>query len=394
MSEVNHKERDHALLSASGASRWMACPPSALLEDKLPDSESPFAMEGTLAHEACEILLRRELGRLPKREATKALNKLKKHELWDDEILEHAGYYVEYVISKFEKEDGDDILIEARLDFSNYVPEGFGTGDCIIIADGRLIIIDFKYGKGVEVSAAENTQMKLYALGAIEMYNFMYEFSSVEMCIYQPRLNNISEYSKDVYALEKWGCEIVVPKAKLAIEGKGEFATGDHCRFCKLKNSCRKLAEENLAMFEDLDEKPNEEQLNTIDPEMYARILGNSTQIKNWLTAIESHCIDEMLKGQLDVPGYKVVEGRSNRKYTNEEEVIDALSGEGYQENDIFEKKLLTITKMTKLLGKKAFGDILGALVEKPKGKPTIAPDSDKRPVYSNIDDFDVVEDD
>lgn len=387
--QVNHKERDHALLSASGASRWMACPPSALLEDELPDSESSFAMEGTLAHEACEILLRRELGRLPKREVTKALNALKKHELWNDEILEHAGYYVEYIISRFKREEAEDILIEQRLDFSRYVPEGFGTGDCIIIKDGCLTIIDFKYGKGVEVSAVENTQMKLYALGAIEMYNFMYEFSRVEMVIYQPRLNNVSEYTVFTEDIERWGDTIVKPRAQLAIKGEGEFATGDHCRFCKLKASCKTLANENLELFEDLDEKPNEEQLNTIEPDLYARILGNATQIKNWLTAIEDYCITKMLSGELKVPGYKVVEGRSNRKYTNEDEVIAALKESGKSDDEIFEKKLLTITKMEKLLKKKGFEELLGDLVEKPKGKPTIAPEKDKRPEYSNIDDFD-----
>ncbi len=388
---INHKERAHALLSASGASRWIACPPSALLEDELPDSESTFAMEGTLAHEACEILLRQELGRLPKREVTKALNALKKHELWNDEILEHAGYYVEYVINK--AKDAEDILIEQRLDFSKYVPEGFGTGDCVILREGVLTVVDFKYGKGVEVSAVENTQMKLYALGAIEMYSFLYEFERVETVIYQPRLNNVSEWEQDVVSVEAWGETIVKPRADMAINGEGEFATGSHCRFCKLKTKCKALAEENLAMFDDLDEKPDDEKMATIDPEMYARILGQKTQITNWLSAIEAYCIKNMMSGELNVPGYKVVEGRSNRKYISEGDVISTLKENGKSEDDIFEKKLMSISKMEKAIGKKAFAEILGELVEKPKGKPTIAPETDKRPVYSNLEDFDDLDD-
>lgn len=389
---IDHTQRDHALLSASGASRWLKCPPSARLEDELPDTTSEFAREGTIAHEVCEILLRKHLGLIAKATATKSINKLKKDRLFSDEMIDHANDYIDYITEKVKSDDAA-VLVEEQLDFSKYVPEGFGTGDCIIIQDGVLTIIDFKYGKGVSVGADNNPQMKLYALGAVEMFGFIYEFDRVEMCIFQPRIGNISESVETVEDLIKWGELTVVPTAKLAFEGEGEFIAGDHCRFCKLRNKCKHLADYCLETvkeeFEDLDGKLDK---SLLEPEDIAMIVGRMKTVQNWLKDVESYAINGILDGDLEVPGYKVVEGRSNRMYADQDKVVDTLVANGYPESTLFEKKLLTITAMEKAVGKKNFNTLLEGLIEKPHGKPTIVPLSDKRPPYALENEFEVEE--
>lgn len=385
---IDHTQRNHALLSASGASRWLKCPPSARLEDELPDTTSEFAREGTVAHEVCEILLRKHLGLIAKATATKNINKLKKDKLFDAEMLGHANDYIDYITEKVKSDDAA-VLVEEQLDFSKFVPEGFGTGDCIIIQDGVLTIIDFKYGKGVSVSAEDNPQMKLYALGAVEMFGFIYEFDKVEMCIFQPRINNISESVETVEELIRWGNGVIIPAAKLAFEGKGQFCAGDHCRFCKLRNKCKYLADYCMETvkeeFEDLDGKLDK---TLLEPEDIAMIIGRMKIIQNWLKDVESYAINGILEGTLDVPGYKVVEGRSNRSYVDQDKVVDTLVANGYPESTLFEKKLLTITAMEKAIGKKEFNSLLADLIEKPKGKPTIVPLSDKRSPYTLENEF------
>lgn len=389
---VDHSQRDHALLSASGASRWLKCPPSARLEDELPDTTSEFAKEGTVAHEVCEILLRKHLGLIANATATKNINKLKKDKLIDAEMLGHANDYIDYITEKVKSDDAA-VLVEEQLDFSKFVPEGFGTGDCIIVQDGVLTIIDFKYGKGVSVSAEDNPQMKLYALGAVEMFGFIYEFDKVEMCIFQPRINNISESVETVEELIRWGNGVIIPAAKLAFEGKGQFCAGDHCRFCKLRNKCKCLADYCLETvkdeFEDLDGKLDK---SLLAPEDIAMILGRMKTVQNWLKDVESYAINGVLDGTLEVPGYKVVEGRSNRAYTDQGKVVTALTANGYPESVLFEKKLLSITAMEKVVGKKNFNTLLADLIEKPKGKPTIVPLSDKREPYSIANEFEIEE--
>lgn len=389
---VDHSQRDHALLSASGASRWLKCPPSARLEDDLPDTTSEFAREGTVAHEVCEILLRKHLGLIAKATATENINKLKKDKLFSAEMIDHANDYIDYLTEKVKSDDAV-VLVEEQLDFSQYVPEGFGTGDCIIIQDGVLTIIDFKYGKGVSVSAEDNPQMMLYALGAVEMFGFIYEFDKVEMCIFQPRINNISESFETVEELIKWGELTVVPTAELAFEGAGEFIAGDHCRFCKLRNKCKYLADYCLETvkdeFEDLDGRLDK---SLLAPEDIAMIIGRMKTVQNWLKDVESYAINGILEGTLDVPGYKVVEGRSNRTYKDQDKVAVVLTANGYPESVLFEKKLLTITAMEKAVGKKNFNTLLADLIEKPKGKPTIVPLSDKRSAYTAADEFEIEE--
>lgn len=389
---VDHFQRDHALLSASGASRWLKCPPSACLEDELPDTTSEFAKEGTVAHEVCEILLRKHLGLIAMATATKNINKLKKDDPFSDEMIDYANDYIDYITEKAKSDDAV-ILVEEQLDFSKYVPEGFGTGDCIIVQDGVLTIIDFKYGKGVSVSAEDNPQMMLYALGAVEMFGFIYEFDKVEMCIFQPRIGNISESVETVEELIKWGELTVIPTAKLAFAGDGEFYAGDHCRFCKLRNKCKYLADYCLETvkdeFEDLDGRLDK---SLLAPEDIAMIIGRMKIVQNWLKDVESYAINSILEGTLDVPGYKVVEGRSNRTYKDQDKVAVVLTANGYPESVLFEKKLLTITAMEKAVGKKNFNTLLADLIEKPKGKPTIVPLSDKRSTYTAADEFEIEE--
>lgn len=389
---VDHFQRDHALLSASGASRWLKCPPSACLEDELPDTTSEFAKEGTVAHEVCEILLRKHLGLIAMATATKNINKLKKDDPFSDEMIDYANDYIDYITEKAKSDDAV-ILVEEQLDFSKYVPEGFGTGDCIIVQDGVLTIIDFKYGKGVSVSAEDNPQMMLYALGAVEMFGFIYEFDKVEMCIFQPRIGNVSESVETVEELIKWGELTVIPTAKLAFAGDGEFYAGDHCRFCKLRNKCKYLADYCLETvkdeFEDLDGRLDK---SLLAPEDIAMIIGRMKIVQNWLKDVESYAINGILEGTLDVPGYKVVEGRSNRTYKDQDKVAVVLTANGYPESVLFEKKLLTITAMEKAVGKKNFNTLLADLIEKPKGKPTIVPLSDKRSTYTAADEFEIEE--
>lgn len=386
---MDHASRDHALLSASGAHRWLNCPPSAKLEAELPDSTSVYAKEGTLAHEICELKLRKHLGSITKSFATRTINKLKRNELFNDEMLDYADGYVDYIIEKTRSDDAV-VLVEERLDFSEYVPEGFGTGDCIIIQDGVLTIIDFKYGKGVAIYAKENPQMRLYALGAVEMFGFIYDFDRVEMCIYQPRINNISEYTENVGDLIMWGYDTVKPTASRAIRGEGEFKAGEHCTFCKMKNKCRELADYCLETvndeFEDLDGHLDKMMLS---PEDIAMIVGRIKIVQNWLKDVEAYAINGMLEGTLEVPGYKVVEGRSNRVFTDQDKVINVLLEDGYQESVIYKpKELLAMTKLEKLVGKKKFTELLSDYIKKPKGKPTLAPVDDKRPIYTTADEF------
>ena len=291
MTAIDHKSRSHALLSASGASRWLACPPSARIEDQFPDTESDFAKEGTIAHEICELYIRHSLKLITKKERDKGVKKWKEDVLYSDDMLSHAEDYAEYILEKASPK-GSIVLIEEKLDFSDYVPDGFGTGDCIIIADGKLTIIDFKYGKGVEVSAEKNPQMMLYALGAKAMYDCIYEFNTIEMCIFQPRLKNISEWEISIEDLEKWGNETVIPTAALAYDGKGDLKAGSHCMFCKAKGRCKQLAQYTLeTVSADFENEDGELDPNLLSPKDVAMILERAATIKKWITTVEEQAL-------------------------------------------------------------------------------------------------------
>ncbi|HBG6281260.1 DUF2800 domain-containing protein [Clostridioides difficile] len=358
----------HAILSASGAHRWMNCTPSARLEQEFDDNSGEAAAEGTAAHALSEHKLRKAL---------KMRSKKPVSPYDSDEMDNYTDGYVEFVLEVIEqaKQICSDplILIEQRLDFSKYVPEGFGTGDCLIIADGTLHIIDFKYGQGVLVSAEDNPQMKLYALGALDLFDGIYDIEMVSMTIYQPRRENVSTSTVSKENLYQWAEEVLKPKAELAFNGDGNYCPGEWCQFCRAAVKCRARAEAKmkLATFE-FALPP------LLSDEEIADILSSIGDLTNWANEIIAYATDAAVNHGKKWPGFKVVEGRSNRKYKDEEAVAEAAKNAGYR--DIYKQSLITITEMEKLMGKSKFNEILGELVMKPPGKPTLVPVSDKRP--------------
>ena len=373
----------HAVLSASSSHRWLNCSPSARLEQEFEDRETEAAAEGTAAHALCEHKLRRAL----KMQSRKPISK------YDCEEMDtHTDNYVQFVletISQAKEHCADPIInIEQRLDFSCYVPHGFGTGDCIIIADKTLHIIDFKYGQGVLVEAEQNPQMMLYALGALRIYDTLYDIEDVAMTIYQPRRENISTWTITVSNLLSWAENELVPKAKLAFDGRGEYMPGPWCTFCKAAVKCRARAEEKLALAQYEFAQPP-----LLTDAEIEEILGKLDDLTRWADEIKSYAQDAALNHGKQWHGYKVVEGRSVRKYSDEEAVIEAANAAGY--HDIFRKTLLPITEMEKLMGKQEFAEVLSGLIIKPAGKPTLVPITDKRPAMpkANIDFNEIQED-
>lgn len=358
----------HAILSASGAHRWLNCTPSARLELEFDDNSGEAAAEGTAAHALSEHKLRKAL---------KMRSKKPVSPYDSDEMDNYTDGYVEFVLEVIEqaKQACRDplILIEQRLDFSKYVPEGFGTGDCLIIADGTLHIIDFKYGQGVLVSAEDNPQMKLYALGALDLFDGIYDIEMVSMTIYQPRRENVSTSTVSKESLYQWAEEVLKPKAELAFNGDGNYCPGEWCQFCRAAVKCRARAEAKmkLATFE-FALPP------LLSDEEIADILSSIGDLTNWANEIIAYATDAAVNHGKKWPGFKVVEGRSNRKYKDEEAVAEAAKNAGYR--DIYKQSLITITEMEKLMGKSKFNEVLGGLVIKPPGKPTLVPVSDKRP--------------
>ena len=367
----------HALLSASSSHRWLSCPPSARLCAEYEDKGSEYALQGTDAHTLCEYKLKKLLG-------MKCENPIENLSFYDEEMEECADGYAVYVVEQFtkakEKCSDPVLLIEQKLDFSKYVEEGFGTGDCVIVADGTVSVIDYKHGLGVLVAAEHNPQMMCYALGALELFDGIYDIDSVNITIYQPRRENISTYSISKEELIKWAEEILVPTAKLAFAGEGDFKAGEHCQFCKVKAKCRKRMEYNMELARYDFEMPA-----TLSDEEITVILSKVDELSSWAEDVKEYALQQALGGT-KYNGFKVVEGRSNRKYTNEDEVVKVVSSAGF---DPYEKKVAGITAMQKILGKKKFEEILGGFVYKPQGKPTLVPDTDKRPAINTaIEDF------
>ncbi len=367
----------HAFLSASSSHRWINCPPSAKLCEGIKDESSPYAQEGTDCHELCAFLVEKALGR----DVTDPTANLS---YYSNEMQNCAEEYCNYVLEQYEKSKSycSDplVFIEQRLDFSRYVENGFGTGDCVIIADEVLHIIDYKHGVGVLVESEGNTQMMCYALGALEAFDDLYDVNTIEMTIFQPRRENISTWSIPKEKLLTWAEEVLKPTAALAYEGKGEFKAGDHCQFCKVKATCRKRAEANLELAKYDFEMPA-----TLDDYEIAAILPRIDQLISWGNDIKDYALSQAQSGT-HYEGFKIVEGRSNRKYADEAAVASKVTDAGY---DPYEKKLLGITAMSTLLGKKKFEELLGDLIYKPPGKPALVPESDKRPAMNTAaDDF------
>lgn len=377
----------HALLGASSAERWINCTPSARLTEQLKDTTSVYAAEGTLAHKIGELKLTEYLlDGLGNYGST--WKEIIAHDLFYEGMIDEVSIYTDYVIEQFNEAvqaTGDPLIfLEERLDYSKYVPEGFGTGDCIIIADGTMEIIDLKFGKGVEVSAENNPQLMLYALGAYEKFGFIYDIKNIKMTIAQVRLGNISSSTINADALLNWAETVVRPAAQLAFAGEGEQVPGSWCKFCGIKAECKARAEKNLAFVKKYQDA-------TITLELMAAILDQSGEIVSWISDVTETALIKALDGE-EIPGYKVVEGRSNRQISDDAALAEILEKETAKPEEIWKPKALqTITALEKLFGKKRFAELAQAYIVKPPGKPTLVPNSDKRPALNSPeDDFDM----
>ncbi|EAD5566589.1 DUF2800 domain-containing protein [Listeria monocytogenes] len=354
----------HALLSASSSSRWINCPPSARLAEQFENKTSEYAAQGTDAHSLCEYKLQKLLG-----------NELEYPELqyYDEEMEECSEAYATYImeeVAKVKSSTADPVVIvEQRLDFSRYVPEGFGTGDCLIIADGRLSVIDLKYGAGILVEAHENSQMMCYALGALELFDGIYDIKEVKMTIFQPRRESISTYTLSKSELFAWAEEFLSPAAELAFAGEGDYHAGSWCRFCKAKNVCKARVEQNLELAKHEFKPPN-----LLTDEEIEEVLSKVDELVAWSTNVKDYAVQQALSGK-QWNNWKLVYGRSTRKYADEDLVAKVVTQAGFEP---YEQKLLSITAMSKLLGKKMFDEILDGLIDKPRGKLTLVPNDDK----------------
>lgn len=363
--------KGHAVLSASASHRWLNCPPSARLCENYDDKSSDYAAEGTDAHALCEYKLKNALGI----EATDPTENLT---WYNEEMNECAEGYAAYILELVEKAkqtcSDPVVLIEQRVDFSRWVPEGFGTADCIVIADGVMNVVDYKHGKGVEVCAAENPQMMLYALGALEIFDGIYDIDEIYMTIYQPRKSNISVSVIEKDELLEWAQNGLIYRAKLAFEGKGDYQCGEWCRFCKAKTECRERAAANMELARYEFQKPA-----LLNDDEIAEILGKIDELTAWASDIKEYALKQAINGK-EWTGWKLVEGRSNRKYVNDNAVAKIVEAAGF---DPYEHKVLGITAMQKMLGKAKFNELLGDFIEKPQGKPTLVPENDKRPAIN-----------
>ena len=370
--QINHSERAHALLSASSAHRWLACPSSAVASEAYPNQDTEFTREGTLAHEVAEVVARQRLeggDEISDRERDITA-----------EMVDCANYYADYIAEQI-TDPNAVVLLEQRVDFSPWVPDGFGTCDCIIIQGDTLTIIDYKYGQGVAVSAVDNPQMRLYALGALNDYGIAYDVEKVETHIFQPRLNNISVDTLTAGELLLWG-DTVKPIAQKASKGKGDYCAGEHCKFCPHAGRCRKLTKVCTEYVETHDMRVA---LPVLAPHEVAEVLRMEPLISLWIKRVKDQAFHTLMDGG-EVPGYKLVEGKlGNRKWSDELKVADTLKAAGYTLEDITETKLHSPAAMDKAIGKKRVAELLEGLIDRAPGAPTVVPDTDKRPAYDRL---------
>ena len=373
----------HAKLSSSASKRWLGCPGSVKLSEHYPNGSSIYADEGTIAHGVAEGMINKD-DKLVQKYEVEAAKFYGEHPELNGTFLEMKMIlqpYVDYVFEEYAAQVHEDgaaqLMTEERVDLTEYIPGGFGTSDVVILRQGRLHIIDLKYGKGVSVSAEDNPQLKLYALGTLARFDMLYDIEDVVMTIYQPRLDNVSTdtiKAKDLYA---WGEEVIKPGAQLALSEDAPVHAGDWCQFCPARYDCKERARDAMELQKYLGQM-------VLSPEEISEILGKIDRLTKFAEDIKESALTKALDGE-EIPGWKVVEGRSIRKYVgSEEEIVRQCEGAGYDKALLYERKLLTITNMEKLMGKKQFAEVLGAYVEKPEGKPTLAPESDKRPAITN----------
>ena len=366
----------HALLGASSAHRWIVCPPIIQLEASIQDEDTEYTLEGTAAHELAELKLQYQIGKLTKATFTKRFNKFKKtnEKYYCAEMDDKTDEYVTIVMERYNSYESASIELEKRVDFSKWVPEGFGTSDVVILADNMIEIIDLKYGAGVKVEAFQNPQIMLYALGAYATYDLLYDFKKIKMTIVQPRLDHTTTFTIDVEELLYWADNYVAPRAAQAIEGIGEWAiTQDVVKFSKVRAQLRPRAEWNGELISKYDYK----EAPLLEMDEIAEIIGRADEIIRWIDQVKNYALDQALKG-VEVPGYKVVAGMSRRQIVSPDEVVTTLVSENYAHEDITETKLLPITKLQKVIGKGGL-ELINEFIVKPEGKPTLAPIADKR---------------
>lgn len=376
----------HAILAPSSASRWLTCTPSARLELQFPDRAGQAAEEGTLAHKLGEILIQRDLGLIDKVAYAYAVTPIINDPLYTPEMMGYMEDYAAFVIERFNvaKALTPDAILEqeVKLDMTRYIPDGSGTGDNVIIADGTLEIIDLKYGKGVRVEAEDNAQMKLYALGALDKYDWLYNIQTVRMTIYQPRIDNVSTWEISVTDLRQWADTVLQHRARLAFEGKGVFITGDHCQFCKAKAVCKANADYQMEIVKDDFADPV-----LISDEQIVDIINRHKGFLSWIKSVNEHALRLAITDGKKWPGLKLVEGRSNRIYSDEEKVIEAIvNGTNFRGYDLYTQKILGVTAMQGLIGKKVFDTLVTPLIIKPPGKPSLVNENDKRPELNSLD--------
>ena len=377
---VEHSCRSHARLNASSSHRWMMCPPSVKLSEQFADKPSPYAEEGTFLHELCELKLHRYLGDMVPELIEEQYAEHRDNDFYSDEAESVTDEYVAFCIETIEAVrlscPDPMIMVEHRLDYSEYVPDGFGTGDLVIVADGVIEVIDFKGGRGVRVDANRNSQLMLYGLGALLEFDPLYDIHTVRMTIVQPRLSNTSTYEITAQELIRWAETEVRPKAMLAYEGAGEFCAGEWCRFCKARYTCRKRSEYHMRLAEHDFRQPD-----LLSDEEIADILPVADSLNSWVQDLLAYATQAAVNGK-SWPGYKLVAGRTVRKYTSEAEVIKAATEAGY--TDIYKTTLLGVGDLEKRMGRKRFGEVLGKFIIKPAGAPTLVPETDARKPYSD----------
>lgn len=385
--KIEHSQRSHALLSASGASRWLACTPSARLENDFGKNESSvYAKEGTLAHELGELMIRRDiLNIISEDQYNYGLEQIMENELFNEEMLDIVPTYVDYVSQQFEeaklRTKDARLEIEQKLDLREYIPESFGTSDAIIISDDILEVIDYKHGKGIPVSAEANKQMMVYALGSLAKYSMMYDINTIKMTVVQPRIDNISSWDISVDELIDWAETELKTKAEMAFKGEGELVVGDWCRFCSVKNKCRALYEENIKIAEYDFKEPR-----LLNDNEISDILLRTPALVEWANAISEYAQKQAIEEGKVWPGFKLVEGRANRKWVDEDTVVQALFSRlpDLNDEDVYTQKLKSITAIEQKIGKAKFAKLLSDIVVKPQGKPTLVQESDKRQAISS----------
>lgn len=385
----------HALLGASSAHRWLICPPIARLEENIEDKGSPFAAEGTEAHSLAELHLQKRFNLLTPRTVNGRINKFKKNaSYYSQEMEDYVSNYCDLVEEHFNQYVDASIELEQKVDYGKWVPEGFGTSDVVILSENTIEVIDLKYGKGVPVDAYLNPQLMLYALGAVDKYDMLYDFHNVRMTVIQPRLDSISTFEIDKEELLYWADNYVAPRAIQAWEGNGEWTiTDDVVKFSKVRAQLRARAERNFELVDkyELKEAP------LLTNEEIAEILDRAAEIKKWIEHVEQYALHKALVDDEEFPGFKLVAGRSNRKIADAESLAMMLETEGFDEEEFLKpKELLAIGQLEKLVGKKKFEELAADFIIKPEGKPALVSTDDKRPALNStesaINDFEGVE--